>query len=76
MRLLTFVAPRLAGAMGNATIRTHLVLHIAKNILNFGVPEVMNSSYAESAHIPISKDNTQYPEAPKNIHIAGCHALC
>jgi hypothetical protein len=60
MRLLAFVAPILAGAMGNATIRrTHLVFHIAKNILNFGVPEVMNSSYAESAHISISKDTTR-----------------
>ncbi|KAI2494751.1 hypothetical protein MHU86_19788 [Fragilaria crotonensis] len=45
--------------MGNATIKTHLVLHIADDILNFGVPEVMNSSYAESAHITISKDTTR-----------------
>ncbi|KAI2497467.1 hypothetical protein MHU86_17017 [Fragilaria crotonensis] len=59
MRTLKFVAPRLAGAMGNATIKTHLVLHIADDILNFGVPEVMNSSYAESAHITISKDTTR-----------------
>jgi hypothetical protein len=34
------------------------VLHIAGDILNFGVPKVMNSSYAESAHITISKDTT------------------
>jgi len=30
-----------------------------EDILNFGVPEVMNSSYAESAHITISKDTTR-----------------
>ena len=62
MRSLKFVAPRLSGAMGNTTIKTHLVLHMEEDILNFGVPEVMNSSYAESAHITISKDtarNTQ-----------------
>jgi hypothetical protein len=62
MRSLKFVAPRLSGAMGNTTIKTHLVLHMDEDILNFGVPEVMNSSYAESAHITISKDtarNTQ-----------------
>ncbi|KAI2511580.1 hypothetical protein MHU86_2834 [Fragilaria crotonensis] len=59
MRLLKFVAPQLSGAMGNTTIKTHLVLHMDDDILNFGVPEVMNSSYAESAHISISKDTTR-----------------
>jgi hypothetical protein len=33
----------------------HLVLHIHEDILNFGVPEVMNSAYAESSHRPIAK---------------------
>ena len=62
MRSLKFVAPQLSGAMGNTTIKTHLVLHMEEDILNSGVPEVMNTSYAESAHITISKDtacNTQ-----------------
>ncbi|KAI2500036.1 hypothetical protein MHU86_14422 [Fragilaria crotonensis] len=45
--------------MGNTTIKTHLVLHMDEDMLNFGVPEVMNSSYAESAHITISKDTTR-----------------
>ena len=55
MRSLKFVAPRLSGGMGNTTIKTHLVLHMEEDMLNFGVPEVMNSSYFESAHISISK---------------------
>ena len=59
MRSLKFVAPRLSGAMGNTTIKTHLVLHMDEDILDFGVPEVTNSSYAESAHITISKDTTR-----------------
>jgi hypothetical protein len=41
------------------TIKTHLVLHIHEGILNFGVPEVMNISYAESGHITICKDTTR-----------------
>ena len=59
MRLLRFVAPRLSGKMYSNTIKTHLVLHIHEDILNFGVPEVMNSSYAESGHISICKDTTR-----------------
>ena len=59
MRTLRFVAPRLSGGMKSNTIKTHLVLHIHEDILNFGVPEVMNSSYAESGHITICKDTTR-----------------
>ena len=59
LRLLWYVAPRLTGGMKSSTIKTHLVLHIHKDILNFGVPEVMNSSYAESGHITICKDTTR-----------------
>ena len=61
MRLLKAVAPRHDG-MKNNTIKTHLVLHMADDIQNFGVPEMFNSAYAESAHIPIAKKtvrNTQ-----------------
>ena len=59
MRRLKFVAPRLTGGMLNNTIKTHLVLHIHEDVLNFGVPEVMNSSYSESGHITICKDTTR-----------------
>jgi hypothetical protein len=59
MQSLKFVAPQLSGAMGNTTIKAHLVLHVDEDMLNFGVPEVMNSSFAESAHITISKDTTR-----------------
>ena len=50
---------RLTGVMKSNTIKTHLVLYIHDGILNFGVPEVMNSSYAESGHITICKDTTR-----------------
>jgi hypothetical protein len=60
MRFLKLVAPSLSGGMLNNTIKTYLVLHIHDNVLNFGVPEVMNSSYSESGHISIcTKDTTQ-----------------
>ena len=57
--LLWFVAPYLTGGMESNTIKNHLVLDIHEDILNFGVPEVMNSSYAESGHITICKDTTR-----------------
>jgi hypothetical protein len=41
--------------MKNNTVKTHLVLHMSEDIANFGVPEIFNSAYAESAHIPIAK---------------------
>lgn len=61
LRLLKKVSPRHDG-MKNNTIKTHLVLHMSEDIENFGVPEIFNSAYAESAHIPIAKKtvrNTQ-----------------
>jgi hypothetical protein len=48
--------------MGNNTIKTHLVLHLGKDILDHGFPYNVNSAYAESAHIPLAKvtaKNTQ-----------------
>ena len=54
MRVVAEVTPR-PGAMGNNTIKTHLVLHLCEDILDHGVPENVNSSYAESAHIPLAK---------------------
>ncbi|KAI2511656.1 hypothetical protein MHU86_2722 [Fragilaria crotonensis] len=41
--------------MGNNTIKTHLVLHLCEDILDHGVPDNVNSVYAESSHIPMSK---------------------
>ncbi len=54
MRQVARVAPRPKG-MGNNTIKTHLVLHLSEDILDHGVPDNVNSAYAESAHIPLSK---------------------
>ena len=48
--------------MRNKTIKVHLALHIMEDILDHGVSDVVNSSYAESAHIPLAKNasrNTQ-----------------
>ena len=48
--------------MGNNTIKMHLVLHICEDILYHGIPENVNSAYAESAHITLAKrtsSNTQ-----------------
>ena len=54
MRMLATVAPR-PGGMANNTIKRHLVLHLCEDILDHGVPDNVNSSYAESAHIPLAK---------------------
>ena len=54
MRLVAQVAPRTTG-MSNNTIKKHLVLHLCEDILDHGVPDNVNSAYAESAHIPLAK---------------------
>ena len=54
MRLVAEVAPR-PGGMTNNTIKRHLVLHLCEDILDHGVPDNVNSAYAESAHIPLAK---------------------
>ena len=46
---------RCTKGMGNNTIKTHLALHLCKDILDHGVPDNVNSAYAESAHIPLAK---------------------
>lgn len=58
MRWMKKVAPRHTG-MKNNTIKMHLVHHIASDILDFGVPQNMNSAFAESAHIQTSKVTAQ-----------------
>jgi hypothetical protein len=54
MRSVAEVAPR-PGGMTNNTIKRHLVLHLCEDILDHGVPDNVNSAYAESAHIPLAK---------------------
>jgi hypothetical protein len=54
MRLVATVAPRTTG-MTNNTIKKHLVLHLCEDILDHGVPDNVNSAFAESAHIPLAK---------------------
>jgi hypothetical protein len=43
MRQFKFVSPRQQG-MGNNTIKMHLVLHMADDILDHGVPQNFNSA--------------------------------
>ena len=76
LRLLKSVAPNFDG-MKNNTVKTHLVLHMADDIQDFGVPEVFNSAYAESAHIPIAKKtvrNTQKRNATFELQAAQRYA--
>ena len=76
LRRLKDVAPRHVG-MKNNTIKTHLVLHMAEDMENFGVPEIFNSAYAESAHIPIAKKtvkNTQKRNKTYEIQAANRYA--
>jgi hypothetical protein len=54
MRHVAAVSPCASG-MGTNIIKTHLVLHLCKDILDHGVPDNVNSAYAESAHIPLAK---------------------
>ncbi len=57
MRFIATVAPRIGG-MTNNTIKRHLVLHLCEDILDHGVPDNVNSAYAESAHITLAKAST------------------
>ncbi|KAI2513242.1 hypothetical protein MHU86_1280 [Fragilaria crotonensis] len=57
MRRVAEVSPR-QKAMGTNTIKTHLVLHICEDMMDHGVPQNVNSAYAESAHIPLAKKET------------------
>ena len=61
------------GKMGNNTIKTHLMLHQCEDIFDHSVPDNVNTAYAESAHMPMSKltsRNTQ--EKGKTFHKASC----
>jgi hypothetical protein len=42
--------------MRNNTIKMHLALHIMEDFLDHGVPDVVKSSYAESAHNQFAKN--------------------
>ena len=60
----------------NNTIKRHLVLHLCEDILNHGVPDNVNSSYAESAHIPLAKitsRNTQKRAVSFTKQAAHCY---
>ena len=58
MRRVAAVSPR-QKKMGTNTIKTHLVLHLSEDMLDHGVPQNVNSAYAESAHIPLAKDTAR-----------------
>jgi hypothetical protein len=58
MSLMKTVAPREHGMRHN-TIKMHLPLHLADDILDHGVPQNVNSAFAESAHIPLAKDTSR-----------------
>jgi hypothetical protein len=58
MSLMKTVAPREHGMRHN-TIKFHLPLHLADDILDHGVPQNVNSAFAESAHIPLAKDTSR-----------------
>lgn len=58
MRRVAEVSPRPKG-MGTNTIKTHLVLHLREDMLDHGVPQNVNSAYAESAHIPLAKETAR-----------------
>jgi hypothetical protein len=47
--------------MKHNLVKIHLVLHIANDILNHGVPQNFNSSFTELAHIPIAKATRRTP---------------
>ena len=72
MSLMKTVAPREHGMRHN-TIKFHLPLHLADDILDHGVPQNVNSAFAESAHIPLAKDtsrNTQKRQSTFTLQAA------
>ena len=58
MRHFQKIAPREAGMQYN-TVKMHLVLHLAEDIVDHGVPQNVNSTFTESAHIPLAKDTSR-----------------
>jgi hypothetical protein len=84
MRFIATVAPR-TGGMTNNTIKRHLVLHICEDILDHGVPDNVNSAYAESAHISLAKkyipkhtetSNFLYEASSPPLHRESCRVTC
>jgi hypothetical protein len=41
--------------IGKNMINLHLALHLCEDILDHGVPDAVNSAYADSAHIALAK---------------------
>jgi len=54
IRQVAKVSPHTKG-MGNNTIKTHLAMHLCEDILDNGVPDNVNSAYAQSARILVAK---------------------
>jgi hypothetical protein len=64
--------------MGNKTIKMHLSLHLlCKDIIDHGVPDNVNSAYAESAHIPLAiTTSREHSETSRFFHKASGSSLC
>jgi hypothetical protein len=58
MRHFKFIALHPTG-MKNNNIKFHLILHLADDILDHGVPQNFNSSFAKTAHISLAKDTAR-----------------
>ena len=54
MCFMATIAPHIGG-MTNNSIKRHLVLHLCEDILDHGIPDNVNSAYAEPAHITLAK---------------------
>ena len=72
MRLVEFVAPRSRG-MKHCRIKFHLGLHIAGDVLDFGVPANVDSTPLECSHktnMKVTAANTQRRKLKLNMQIA------
>ena len=63
-----FTSPCMTGMFQN-TIKMHLPLHIARDILDFGVPKIVNSTFLETSHITICKDTAKNTQKRKLCHM-------
>ena len=76
IRHFKFTSPRLTGMLEN-TIKMHLPLHIARDILDFGVPSMVNSTFLETSHITICKETVENTQKRKSsVTIQAGHRYC
>lgn len=68
MRQTKFIAPRNAG-MNHRTVKFHFLLHLASDILDFGVLRNTDSSACESNHKPNSKDPANHTQMRRKTFI-------